>query len=71
MENISIRIYFKGNNSWVGNYRCLSGEGWIPDLPVGHYYAIFDTEYAEFQPINRTITVVPDNTFLALNYNQR
>jgi predicted outer membrane repeat protein len=55
--NISISVYFKGNNSWVGNYSCLSGEGWIPDLLVGSYYAIFNTEYAKFQPINRTITV--------------
>jgi predicted outer membrane repeat protein len=55
--NISISVYFKDNNSLIGNYSCLSGEGWIPYLPVGEYYAIFDTEYAEFQPINRTITV--------------
>jgi hypothetical protein len=27
-------------------------------LPVGSYYAIFDTEYAGFQKINRTITVI-------------
>ena len=56
--NISISVYFKGNDSWVRNYSCLSGEGWIPDLPVGSYYAIFDTEYAGFQKINRTITVI-------------
>ncbi|WP_296876590.1 right-handed parallel beta-helix repeat-containing protein, partial [uncultured Methanobrevibacter sp.] len=56
--NISISVYFKGNNSWVGNYSCLSGEGWIPNLRVGSYYAIFDTEYAEFQPVNRSITVI-------------
>ena len=55
--NISISIYFKDNGEWVGNYSCLSGKGWIPDLLVGSYYVIFDTEYAEFQPINRTITV--------------
>ena len=29
--NISISVYFK-NGTWVGNYSCLSGEGWIPDL---------------------------------------
>ena len=56
--NISISVYLKNNNSWVGNYRCLSDEGWIPDLRVGYYYAIFDTEYAGFQKINRTITVI-------------
>lgn len=55
--NISISLYFKDNDRWVGNYTCLSGEGWIPDLPVGSYYAILNTEYAEFKPINRTITV--------------
>ena len=67
--NISISVYFKDNDSWVGNYSCLSGEGWIPDLPVGSYYAIFDTEYAEFKPINRTITILaPEYTFWALNY---
>jgi len=55
--NVSISVYFKDTNEWVGNYSCLSGEGWIPDLPAGSYYVIYDTEYAEFQPINRTITI--------------
>ena len=54
---ISISLYYKDNGIWVGNYSCLSGEGLIVDLPGGHYYAIFDTEYAEFQPINKTITI--------------
>ena len=67
--NISISVYFKDNDAWVGNYSCLSGEGWTPDLPVGLYYAIFDTEYAEFKPINWTITVAfPQHTFWFLNY---
>ncbi|MBR6023847.1 MAG: right-handed parallel beta-helix repeat-containing protein, partial [Methanobrevibacter sp.] len=66
--NISLSVYFKDNDSWVGDYSCLSGEGWIPDLPVGSYYAIFDTEYAEFKPINRTITIIPEYTFWALNH---
>ena len=56
--NISISVYFKDNGDWVGNYSCLSGEGWIPDLPVGFYIAFFDTEYAEFQKINRTVTII-------------
>ena len=56
--NISISVYIKDNDSWVANYSCLSGEGWIPDLRVGSYYVIFNTEYGEFQPINRTITVI-------------
>ena len=63
--NISISVYSKNNGSWVGNYSCLSGEKWVPDLPVGSYYAIFDTEYAEFQPINRTIKIIPDIKFYA------
>ena len=61
--NISISIY--SNNEWVGNYSCLSGEGWIPDLPVGSYIAFFDTEYAEFQKINRTIRIIPNIKFYA------
>ena len=66
--NISISVYYKNNNSWVGNYSCLSGEGWIVDLQAGHYYAILDTEYMGFTPINRTIKIVSNNTFWALNY---
>lgn len=58
--NISISIYHKNNDSWVGNYSCLSGEGWTVDLPIGYYYAIYNTEYAEFTPINRTIRIMPD-----------
>ena len=53
--NISISVY--SNNEWVGNYTCLSGEGWIPDLLVGSYIAVFNTEYAEFQKVNRTVTI--------------
>ena len=64
--NISISVYYKNNDRWFGNYSCLSGEGWTVDLPVGSYYAIFDTEYAEFKPINRTITItLPDTQFYA------
>ena len=60
--NISISVY--SNNEWVGNYTCLSGEGWIPDLLVGSYIAVFNTEYAEFQSINRTITItMPDGKY--------
>ena len=53
---ISISVY-KNNGSWFGNYSCLSGEGWTVDLPAGSYYAIYNTEYAGFQAINRTITI--------------
>ena len=65
--NISISVYFKDNNSGVCNYTCLSGEEWVPDLPVGSYYAIFNTEYAGFTPVNRTITIHPNNAFWMLN----
>ena len=59
--NISISLYFKNNDSWVGDYSCLSGEEWAVDLPVGSYYAIYKTEYAGFEPINKTITItVPE-----------
>ena len=62
--NISISVYFKDNNDWVGNYSCLSGEGWIPNLSVGSYYVIYDTEYSEFNAINRTITItLPDGKY--------
>ena len=54
---ISISVYHN-NNSWVGNYSCLSGEGWAVDLLPGSYYAIFNTEYAGFEPVRRTITVI-------------
>ena len=63
--NISISVYFKDNNSWVGNYSCLSGEGWIVDLPVGSYYAIFNTEYKLFTPVKKTITVIPNIPYYA------
>ena len=64
--NISISVYFKDNGDWVRNYTCLIGAGWIPDLPVGSYIAVFNnTEYAEFQPINRTIRIIPNIKFYA------
>ena len=33
------------------------------NLPVGSYYAIFNTEYAGFESINRTITVIPNTEY--------
>jgi len=65
--NISISVYFKDNGVWVRNYTCLSGEGWIPDLPVGSYIAVFNTTYAEFQPINRTVTITMPNVRYSIN----
>jgi len=58
--NISIKLYNKTNGASIANYSCLSGEGWTVDLPVGSYYAILNTEYANFKPVNRTINVLPD-----------
>ena len=59
--NISISVYSKDNGECVRNYNCLSGEGWIPDLPVGSYIAVFDTEYPEFHMlITRTINIIPN-----------
>ena len=58
--NISISVYNKNDGSLVTEDSCLSGEGWAVDLPAGSYYAIFNTEYAGFKAINRTITVIPD-----------
>jgi len=57
---ISIKLYNKTNGASIANYSCLSGEGWTVDLPVGSYYAILNTEYANFKPVNRTINVLPD-----------
>ena len=61
--NISINVYFKNNGSSVGNYSCLSDEGWVPDLPIGSYYAVFNTAYAGFQPVNRTIKIIPNISY--------
>ncbi|MEE0939894.1 Ig-like domain-containing protein, partial [Methanobrevibacter sp.] len=60
--NISISVY-DNNDTLIGEYSCLSGEGWTVDLPVGTYYAIFNTEYAGFEAINRTITVIPNTEY--------
>ena len=55
--NILISV-FKDNNDWVGNYSCLSGDGWIIDLDEGSYYAIFSTEYHGFTPVNKTLKII-------------
>ena len=65
--NISISVYFKDNETWVVNSSCLSGEGWIPDLPVGSYIAVFNTEYEKFQEINRTVTIEIPNVEYYIN----
>ena len=62
--NIFITVYYKNNGSRFCDYSCLSGEGWTVDLPAGSYYASYDTEYEEFQAIERTITVNKANSSL-------
>ena len=63
--NISISVYCN-DDTWVGNYSCLSGEEWLVELPVGSYYALYKTEYAGFEEINRTITItLPDIQYYA------
>ena len=66
--NISISVYYNG--TLFGKYSCLSGEGWIPDLPAGSYKATYDTDYEKFIPVTKTITVTlpPKHTFWVLNY---
>lgn len=41
------------------------------DLPIGSYYAIFDTEYTGFKPLNRSITItLPDASYyITVNSN--
>ena len=66
--NITIKIYNQ-TDDLVRTFHALSGDEWIPDLPVGYYHASFDSEYAGFQQINRTITITaPEHTFWFLNY---
>ena len=64
--NILISVYYKDNNTWVGNYSCMSKEGWVVDLPRGTYLAVFNTEYAGFTPVNATVTVVKGNSTLTV-----
>jgi len=55
--NISITVYSDENDRGAVNYNCLSGEGWIVDLPVGSYNAVINTEYKGLGPIIRTIEI--------------
>ena len=64
---ISIRVVGL-DIEFTKDYNCLSGEEWDVNLPIGHYYAIFNTEYYGFQPINRTIKIMPSNSFSALSH---
>lgn len=65
--NISISVYRKDDGSLFRNCSCMSGEAWAVDLPVGFYYAIYNTEYNKFNPVTRTIAIGSDSTFYALN----
>ena len=53
--NITIEVY--KNNTLFGTYHCLSGDGWVVDLPVGSYNAVYKTEFEGCAPVNRTITI--------------
>ena len=64
---ILISVYFKDNDTWVDNYTCLSGEGWTVDLPVGSYYAVFNTEYENFTSFNRTVEIAMPNVKFYIN----
>ena len=35
---VIVKVY--ENNVWIGDYSCLSGNGWVVDLPVGVYDAV-------------------------------
>ena len=61
---ISMTIYPKGNDKSAVNRTCLSGEGWVVDLPVGSYYAVINTEYKGLEPLIRNIEIaMPDVNF--------
>ena len=64
--NTTIKIYQDGQE--IGTYYALSGEGWIVDLSPGTYKAVLSLDKYE-GVINgtATITVMPNNTFWALN----
>ena len=64
--NTTIKIY--QDEQEIGTYYALSGEGWIVDLSPGTYKAVLSLDKYE-GVINgtATITVMPNNTFWALN----
>ena len=66
--NILISIYYKDNGSWFGNYSCLSGEGWVVNLPAGYYYAIYGTEYYGSTPITRIIKIDKISSDMNVSY---
>ena len=64
--NISISVYYNDNNSFFANYSCLSGERWTVYLPAGSYYAVYNTEYAEFKSVNRTVSISKANSTIEI-----
>ena len=54
-RNIVVELY--QNNTLIGNYSCLSGDGLLFDLPLGSYYAICTVTDFDLAPVNATITV--------------
>ena len=64
--NTTIKIY--QDEQEIGTYYALSGEGWIVDLNPGTYKAVLSLDkYAGVTHGVATITVMPNNTFWALN----
>ena len=64
--NITISVYAY-SGSLLCERSCLSGEGWVVDLPAGSYYAIFDTEYEQFDSVRGEITVNKANSDLNIS----
>ena len=54
-RNIVVELY--QNNTLIGNYSCLSGDGLLFDLPLGSYSAICTVTDFDLAPVNATITV--------------
>ena len=62
--NITIRIY--KNDTLVGTYYALSGEGWVVKLDVGLYIAVcsIENQAYEVEPANATLTINKDSSKL-------
>ena len=68
-EEIIIKIY--KNDSIIGTYHCLSGDGWVVDLDIGNYAALISFEGNDnYDPRNATakITVIsPPSSSLTID----
>jgi hypothetical protein len=60
--NITVRVY--KNNTLVGTYYALSGEGWVVELDLGSYIAVCSVENQayEVEPANATLTISKAST---------